>query len=62
MTGITRAQYDQAKQHMLDHPELYEVKDPSDEVLANVALINDYDRETHDPSAPQVWPDGTPQG
>lgn len=42
-TPPTKAEYDQARQHMSDHPDLYAVEDPTDEVLANVQLINEYD-------------------
>lgn len=50
MTGdaVTEAEYVVAKEHQLANPKAYAVKDPSDEVLANVALINGF--EFQDPA------------
>lgn len=44
----TRPEYEVAKQHQQDHPELYAVADPTAEVLANVAIINDYESSLTD--------------
>lgn len=44
----TRAEYETAKQHQQDHPELYAVADPTAEVLANVAVINGYEQSLTD--------------
>lgn len=39
----TRAEYEAAKQHQRDNPELYAAADPTAEVIANVTIINAYE-------------------
>lgn len=39
----TRAEYEAAKQHQRDNPQLYAAADPTAEVIANVAIINAYE-------------------
>ena len=42
-TAVAEADYVSAKQHQLDNPKAYEVEEPSEEVLANVAIINGFE-------------------
>jgi hypothetical protein len=52
----TRAEYEQAKQHQLDNPNLYATREPTPEVLANVATINAYEGgQPNDGTCPCVW-------
>lgn len=42
---VTREQYDAAKQRQRDNPRDFEAADPSAQVLADVAVINEWEAE-----------------
>lgn len=41
--AVTEAEYVAAKAHQLAHPAEYALAEPSDEVLTNVATINEFE-------------------
>lgn len=41
----TESEYQAAKRHQSDNPDLYRAAEPTDEVLANVRLISEYEAD-----------------
>lgn len=55
----TRAEYEAAKQHQRDNPQLYAAADPTPEVIANVTIINAYESgQVDDGTCPCTWYSG----